>query len=184
MPITQIHRVSTVIDGFSGSPYFSQMYFDAATGSPQTKVTGVKAFWNGVAPYLMSASRGTVSGEVDTIDPTTGQIVAQTTVLDEAFDGLMVDEPLPHATQALLRFTTGVWVNGRQLRGKCFIPALTENSSEGGRPVPAVRTAIASAAGELTDVNLVVYSRTHRVWQPVSGISVWELFAVLRSRRD
>jgi hypothetical protein len=93
------------------------------------------------------------------------------------------------ATQGLIRWRTGVFIAGRELRGRTFIPGATESRSANGRPDSTYITTAETAAQDLLDnaalgAALVVYSVTHRQVELVQSRSVWGQWAVLRSRRD
>ena len=77
-----------------------------------------------------------------------------------------------------------MYVGGREVRGRTFVPGLTESANDSGRPIAATRTAIATAfntwfgghdpQGGILGVN---------GFTPVSTTTVWTEFAFLDSRR-
>jgi hypothetical protein len=90
--------------------------------------------------------------------------------------------------QGLAWTKTGVYIAGRQLRGRMNIPGLcTDSLSDGAfqasnRGDTATRWAAMTGAG--FDATYLVYSTTHHQAEPVHSSGVDVKFAVLRSRRD
>ena len=96
-------------------------------------------------------------------------------------------DPLPYATQGLMRLFTPSFINGRQIRGRAFIPGAVEAASTGAVPIAGYLTAVNSAGGALLGgaaPQLAVWSRTHAAASAVASVSTWSQWAVLRSRRD
>jgi hypothetical protein len=124
---------------------------------------------------------------VATVDSTTGDITALTAVTSQTGTGGSVGDALPYATQGLVRLRTGFFVGGKEIRGRIFIPGLTETDSDIGVPssfvVGAWNTAVAALIADANSV-LLVYSRKHAAGEAVVSGSAWNKWAVLRSRRD
>lgn len=188
--MTNLWRIETTINGLSGMPAFSRFHFEAEPGlDPEVAATQVRTFWWAIKSYLKDSITVQTLGEVPVIDLATGQIIDVLSITPpDAVLGTDTGESLPYATQALVRFTTGQYVNGRQLRGRMFVPGATEANSSGGVPASGYVSTLASAAGNLAHVSLtaipVVYSKTHNTAAPTTGSSVWSKWAILRSRRD
>ena len=179
-------RVTTVFSGVQGAPYYSNHYFPGTT-TPAEAVEAIDEFWDGCASLIVDNCSWTVQGEVVDIDVTSGQPVGFTTITGANGAGTSAGQMLPPSTQMLVRWTTDQVINGRLLRGRTFIPALTETVSDFGRPdSSAIADALAAASALLvdTDSDVGVWSRTHGAFALTTGVSVWEEFAVLRSRRD
>lgn len=187
-----MYRVRTVFDGMQGAPWLNTLYFDQGGGTAQQAVTAVGNFWGAVDALIDSEVNWRTEADVTDINPLTGQptSVIQTTPVTGT--GAAVGDALPVATQALVRWRTGFFSNGRERRGRTFVPALVEASGDNGKLLAASQTTIQTAAAALiADVNsiLVVWSRPdlptlNGGFSAVTASSVWEQFAVLRSRRD
>lgn len=182
-------RVRTVFtSAIAGSPYLSTMYFtgdDDASGALDA-VTAVGAFWGAVDALMDSEVTWATEDEV-VVMSNDGTITGSHSITPVTGAGALAAEALPLASQALVRWVTGQYVNGRRLRGRTFIPGLVEASNNNGRLVAASSTVIQNAANVLVavaTVDLAVWSKTHSVSFPVSSASVWSEFAILRSRRD
>lgn len=163
------------------------LYFNDAAGSPEDAQSAVVNFWTIANDAYRVDTVASVSNEVAVMD-LSGSITGVLTAGDNVnINGTDDSDPLPPATQCLVRLRTGVFVAGREVRGRIFIPSGGEALSVGGKPGGGRLTELQTAVGGLVgDINstLVVFSRTHGVAPPVSSGSVWNQFAVLRSRRD
>lgn len=103
--------------------------------------------------------------------------------------GSLAQEPLPDASQALIRWSTDHIVGSRFLQGRTFIPCLTTNGVNDGDVLAATQTVLQDAADALVAAG-VQFCIWHR---PVSGAGgeAWAVdtaaaqseFAVLRRRR-
>lgn len=130
----------------------------------------------------------TVGRELD--DSTGGLIGAWAEGSVKTGTGNNATEPVADATQILFQWHTGNIVNGRFLRGRTFIPGLTNSVLSNGNINEANRAAF-QALGE----TLVDDAANMQVWhRPVSGTggsahtiancTVWAELAVLRRRRS
>lgn len=187
MPIV---KLEAEITGIGGGPGYSRMFFDVADASPGSTDMGfAEAAWRGLWFELQNfiSNQVTISfpSEAQIVDPATGNATGVTSVDIESVTGLSADEPMPWATQGLVRLRTGVYSGGREARGRTFIPGLTVIANNDGRPDSAF-------TGQTSDVSLallqdgfskpVVISKGVAV--PVSTVTIWGDWATLRSRRD
>jgi hypothetical protein len=87
-----------------------------------------------------------------------------------------------------MRFETGVIVNGRRVRGRAFVPGLSEPmNTAAGNPLNTLVTLMISAGqGLITDPGntLMVWSRTHSQAHEATAAGASSKWATLRSRRD
>lgn len=188
-----MYRVRTAITGYGSYPALSTMFFNESGGTAQQAADAVRAYWAGFASSIGNGVSLQVEAEVALIDSADGSLTGSAPVTTTVVNGSSAGEPLPFATQALQRWITGVVLDGRFVRGRTFIPALTELLSTAGAPTTAILTTMATQAQNLiADANsvLVVW---HRPSDPtladgaavvVAGHSEWAKWAVLRSRRD
>ena len=181
-------RVQTVLTGVGGSPYYQTLNF---MGGSLVDAQAVHArttdFWIEIQDLFHSDIVAVVQPEVVAVAPETGQAIGQFVVPQQQITGTASGQLLPRATQALMQLTTGQWRNGRQVRGRSFLPGLTEPSSDNGMPVAPVRTQIRNAAVDLLGpppTRWGVYSTTNREFIGAIGVDVWSEWAILRSRRD
>lgn len=178
-------RVRTVFTGVAGTPWYSNLYF-GDTSLPADAHAAVVDFWALIGPYIHTSVDWTVESEVTVLSILTGQPTSQTSVGAISGGGTASGQPLPWATQGLLRARTEAYANGRNVRGRIFIPGLTEDAQSQGRPEPAVGPLMVTAAEQLllTDATWVVWSRKNQIQPEVTSVDFWQEWAVLRSRRD
>lgn len=165
----------------------STLYSMADLGDAQDFVDGIQTFLGSIADRLNTNLTWKIEDQVDEVQVSDGQIIGQTGVTTATTAGTDATEALPWATQGLVRFRTGVFSGGREIRGRMFIPGFTETASSGGLPSSACRSDVNAAATVLADstsAQLAVWSRTHSTVAGVTSASMWDEWAVLRSRRD
>ena len=136
--------------------------------------------------YLNTTTTWSLDTDVDILNTATGQLQATVSVSSANGAGNESGTLVPQAAQALLRWSTGEVVNGRFVRGRTFIPGLNTSSIDGGEVASAVRSGIVTQMTQMiSDANseLVVWSRTNGVAVPVTAVSVWDEWAILRGRR-
>lgn len=182
-------RVRSVITGVEGTPWVSNMYFDPGNtgGDEQAAVDSVGEFWAAHNASVRTACVLNTEPEVPTIDPATGEVTAVVTTDPFTLDFTATGEALPAATQFLHRWTTNNFVGGRRIRGRTFIPGVTEDvNTAQGKPNAGMFTAGTTAANALLSSPAVfcLWSRKNGIAALVTGFSMWDQWAVLRSRRD
>lgn len=180
-------RVRTVFSGPQGAPYLNTLYFDTLGGTAGQAVAAVGAFWGAVDAHIANDLSWTTEPEVYQLDETTGQPVSVTQVTSATGTGAKTDELIARAAQGLIRLGTGIFVGGREIRGRIFVPGLTLDSVLNGALETTVIAAFDAAALALqTDANsaIVVWSRKNGRMEGVISSSTWSQYAVLRSRRD
>lgn len=188
-------RVRVVWTGLPGLPGLSTYYFTGPeTGPDAVQVkTAVADAIDAVKAHLVNDITATVQGTVDVINPANGELTSALSTADSVIIGTNVADPLPSTTQLLIQLPTTGIVAGRRVRGRSFIPGLSEAANDLGRPLSAVRTAFAAAfdpVANMGDQPWVVWARPRDVdperdgsAHPVGEPQVWTEWAVLRSRR-
>lgn len=180
-------RVRTRSTGVGGSPYYTNHYFNDFGSTAQQCADAVNIFWNSMRTVISSQVNMDIEDEVAVINAGTGLQTGQEQVVGAAQNGTSGVDLLPNATQGLIRWSTGVWTGGRQVKGKTFVFGPTETHSTNGIPTPAYTGLLQTAALGLiadTSTELVIYSPTHLAQFAATTASAWGQWAVLRSRRD
>lgn len=180
-------RVRTVFTGMQGAPWLSTAHFDDVAASAQDCVDAVGAFWGAVDSLMDNEVDWATQPDVEVVNPVNGQVTGIETTSPLSASGAQALEALPFATQGLIRWRTGVFVAGREIRGRTFVPGMVETGNDNGRPgATAISAMNSSAIGLITDA-----STTFGIWSPARGQiaavasgTAWSEFAVLRSRRD
>lgn len=183
-----MYRVRTVFTGPAGAPWLNTLYFDEAGGSAQQAATAAGAFWGAVDAHINTAVSWSTEADVVTVNADTGAATGVISTIPITGAGAVASDILPRSSQGLIRLLTGVFNDGRQIRGRIFVPGLTETANGvGGIVAGATGLALGTAASDLVadaSSTLLVWSRSALQDHPVVATSVWSQFAVLRSRRD
>ena len=185
-----LYRFQTVFTGVAGSPAYNSVYLNTTVDPDlDAAALALKALWHGLLVASDDQCIATFDGDVQEINPVTGQIVATQSADPWTDGGQNTGALLPPATQGLLRIRTGAYEAGRQLQGRIYIPYLTVGA---GNAVPSgPQVVLWTNAGNNFDAAVlgagfewVVWSKTHGLFHTVSSVSAWNQFAVQRSRRD
>lgn len=196
-----MYRVRVVFSGLQGAPYLATHYFDVAGGTAAQAVGDVAGFWTGVDAGLDSELTWATEASVDSINEATGALVTSTSVTPLTGTGGTVGPVLPFAAQGLARWRTNGIVAGRRVRGRTFIPGITELGVDNGVLLASTISNINTQGQAMIDsLNsiAVVWSRPvaanptatppvvarSGTMHPVVGVDTWNQLAVLRSRRD
>lgn len=183
-------RTTTEWIGFEGHPGYTTLHFDGLTQADATAAHAATVdLWEVLDAELWAGLEATTISDVPVIDPATGQITELFQVPEVALQMVGAGDPIPPSNQMLIRWRTGFYQAGREVRGRSFIPGIRETTTtEGVIPTATVNgfnTALT------TWLNALPAGRTLQIWSPTQGtatnvnsVSVWNELAVLRSRRD
>jgi len=163
-------RVHTAVTGLPGGNAQVLHYFagpGAATTAEATEgIARVAAFWNALKATVATTMLFSPLSIVDEVNPVTGDIINQlvgTPVSNVA--GTATGDAMPGATSYVAQYLTGVFMNGRQVRGRTFIGQVVEGqNTPAGKP--ANTATIITAGGKLalqivTPLSHVVWHRTN-----------------------
>jgi hypothetical protein len=184
-----VYRIETTFTGLTGAPYYNRLHFLDSGGPDETFAVAaqnaVYTFWQATAEVLSNNLTVQVQPEIVSLVENSGQPEAVYIQQRSPVQGTNTEEELPFTSQLLVQFRTGVYVEGRERRGRMYLPGLTELDNENGRPTGAIQSGIANDATALAEHNppLCVYTPAKGA-AVVSGVSVWNQWAILRSRRD
>jgi hypothetical protein len=183
-------RVRVIFEGVQGGPWLATHYFsgDGTGGEAQLAVNRVGALWGVLDTYQVSGMTWRTDPEVAAMSTTTGDITAVIATTPATGAGATAVNMLPAQVQGFINWTTGVFINGRRVRGRTFWPGLTENNNTGlGVPTGLngsdVQTAIATFVSA-TSPNVGVWSRQGGVHAGILSGTVPTKWGTLRSRRD
>lgn len=186
-----MYRVTTQFLGIPGTPAYNQLNFLGSGVQAEASAchAAVTALWNAIDALIATPATCTVLGDVAEVDEATGQVTAVYPVAptNNSFAG--PGDMQPYVCQGLVRLRTGSYLNGREIRGRVFIPGTMDTSDLDGTPNPAYTGALTTAFNNLvTDsttagIPLGVWSPTRGVIARVTGANAWNQWAVLRSRR-
>ena len=180
-----IWRVTTTMTGVIGGPYVNQLHFEDQTLQDAGAAHAVAAeFWSAAGAGSAVGLAGTVGGEVELIEDSTGAIVGVEAVTPVTFAGAAAGELLPPTTQGLISLRTGVFSGGREIRGRVFVPAIPDQWNDQGVPSSQYVDALTSWGADLVNTGCVIYSPTKATSAPVTAAIGRSYWASLRSRRD
>lgn len=186
--MVDLYRVRTDFAGGSGAAQVSTMFFSKAGGeTAQDAASAVRALWQALHDVIYTGYTIKVEDQVFLIDQVSGEPTGIESVSTTAVTTTGASDPLPWATQGLMRWTTGTFIGGRQVRGRTFIPGTLESCNTLGVPnatyssivVPAIATFLGT-----TGVTPVIWSRKNHSGWPIINGDLWSKWAELRSRRD
>lgn len=195
-------KIKTRWSGFTGSPGWTNFYFDTGTQTThgQTEMDSAAArtvnFWSSIKSLLPPTVTLTVQSDVEIIDPNTGQLTNVGAVAAQpAQTGSATAAPYSAATGAVMTLRTAGVRNGRRVRGRTFIvptasSIFATDGTLGDANITTIQSAATTLIGAAASIRLGVYARpttkggTDGQWYPITSATVPDLAAVLRSRRD
>lgn len=182
---TTLHRVRTVWSGATGLPGYTNTYFSDAFQA-QAQVDAVRDAWTVLIADLQTSLTATVEGAVMTLDTASGQFTGVTPATARTVDFTNAGQALPLQVQGLIFMKTGLFVNGRNLSGRWFIPGWTEADNTGGAPVSNAILKMINVGQTLlaSGLDWHVYSPTHHVSAAVASVSSPTHWGGLVSRRQ
>jgi len=187
-----MRKITAVWTGRPGLPGTTTMYFDETDLALGDLLDGLDEFWHGIVTMGGSGSSGLATGLTITLDPVipivdpdTGETVGTQFISEtHSYTGNGTGEFMPPANQLLIEWRTGTYFGGRELRGRTFLGCLTEDQSNAGVPFAATLSTVGGLANSLALESMVIYSPTKHQRAGAVSATVWNQFAVLRSRRD
>jgi len=155
----------------------------AAIGALATEsVARVRAGWNAVTSAVGVGCTWTPNLVVDEIDENTGGIVNQVAAAAPAAVTFgATGDFLPLQTQVILQYQSALFINGRRVRGRSYIPGLTETSNAAGG-VPSAGTLTTFAAFNTALGTTILTATNQRVWHRPNALGVGGLSAVVTTR--
>jgi hypothetical protein len=148
-----IYQVRTNWTGSFGATD-SVMHFDQVSGTAQQAATAVMNMWQSIDNALHSSVSWALDTDVRTLNEATGALSAIATVSAASATGSGTGDYVD-LLQGLIVWNTGEVVDGRLLRGRTFIPGITEASVDTtGRPTSGFASVVNTAVSTLiADVN-------------------------------
>lgn len=170
---------------------FVSVFFFSVIPSVASQRASLAAMLGDLDQSLVTTCSWTIRQEGRSLNDTTGALqAAWSDPTGQTGTGATASEPVPDASQILVRWATETIVAGRFLKGRTFIPGLAASGTINGNIGPSVVPVLATAASGLIDDNLG-FGVWHRPVQGAGGVfveatsaSVWDELAVLRRRRQ
>lgn len=168
---------------------FSVFHFDGDVNSGTVAQDAADAVetWIGTFNDQFATSQSMrVDPEVLGIDISTGQTNGVETVTTTAINGAGASSQVAQLANYLVRWRTGSFVNGREIRGRTFLPGCSSSSAAANGEVATAAISAIDAASVtlLANSTLGVYSPANAGFSTANVASTWNEFASMRSRRD
>jgi hypothetical protein len=179
-------RIRVIWSSPTSDTWVSTFWFQAAD-TASSCASAVVTFANAIKGKIGNAVTGALDPSCYTIDLATMKPTGITAVSGTISGVGASGDVLPYSTQGLMRLRTGVFVNGREMRGRLFLPAPAEVDNDSGFPLSSYQTSMAAAGNALVadaGTNWSILSRRYAALTTISSVSVKNNWAVLRSRRD
>lgn len=194
-----LRRVRIVWSGVGAVGYTSLHFLDPGENGADDAYQRVVDFVNDTATARPPQTQAAILPDVETVNPATGEVTSITSMPGETVQGgAAAQDTVPDACQVLCRLRTAGIRSGRRVRGRFFVPHTAEQFTGGGDFAGTAPVTYANALNTLIDpgvvdpVFLAVWSRPRVVLggavspgvaYEVADGSVWNEFAVMRSRR-
>lgn len=182
--MVNISKVQFAWTGGPGGPGVTTMY---TQGDEAVLISRMKTFFDSFKAWIPQPIVVSYPTSGVTVDLATGQPNGTWTANPTAVTTMTGSGNYAAAAGAMINWHTGLYVAGRELRGKTFIvPLMPAFFDGGGRLSPANANAIATAAAAVIapEGGLGAYSRKYGTYAPALSASVPAKSVVLRSRRD
>jgi hypothetical protein len=178
----QVNYSHALISG----PAVSFFYFESSVGTAAQAATAVAGFFTSIADRLHSGLTVGFDPDVVVFDTATGHPTDFESITQANVVGTVGFEPLPPAISARVDLGTSAVVNFRRLKGRIYIPMMTEGQNQGAPESGTIGDVSGSAQALRDDANTlwVVWSRTHGVNSAVTTAQMWSKWGIQRSRRD
>lgn len=175
---------------YSAEEMVTVMYFDESVAVDFAR-DALADLWQAVGPLLHSSYTWTIDQTGRIMTAETGKTTALWTdpLVRTGVGGVGIDGPVSNASMLLLQWRTGDYVDGRELRGRSFVPGLSTTNLVGGEVRDTARATAANAADALakSDQGFCIWRRpkdgSPGSTRPVQTGNAWREMAVLRGRR-
>jgi hypothetical protein len=182
--VANLHVVRVNWTGFLGAPGVSTFYFDDTSAPP---LTAVRNFFDACKSFHPNVVNWSFPNSGRTIDVNGNVIGAWSVSSVSNVVGTAADNNYSSVSGYLVRWNTGTFVGGRELRGKTFmVPASNAVYDIAGTIQGGMTTSVPTAANALIAAapTLRVWSRRHASVATVSAGAMPDKAIVLRTRRD
>lgn len=159
-------RGRTIFNNAPGGPFLSIMHFVTASAPPTSAdatlvVSRMAAFWAALAPG-MTLLAWTAQGDVEVINPATGDLVDVVSAAPSSSSGSDATERLPFLCQGIINWRTSEFVDGRRVQGHTNVPGPCSAGDIDGVPTTGYQTRLNTAGAILiggSGVQLAVWQR-------------------------
>ena len=183
-------KITAVWSGKTGLPGYTSLRWNGeldAAGAT-TAAAAMRVFFNGLAEYIPQGVTISWDG-LATIHGTNGAMTGDVSYTPPSSVTCSGTSAYSAASGAVIHWNTGLFQNGRRFRGRTFIVPLSNAFQTDGTIADTFRSTLVGLAATLavSGSGLVVFGgspTTGYVTSTVTGVSVPDRAAILRSRRD
>jgi len=189
MTVTHVARLRLVFTGVTGTPAYTNWYVEATSVDAGVYQTLMLAAFDAESGLISDMITGEAVNPIPIIEVSSGDVVDVAVGDGGTVLGTASGDLLPREVNGLLQLHTGVYVGGREIRGRTFVPYPVEPSNDGGVPGTSYIAGLADLGDQFNNPDAangawVIYSRAHARAEYVSSYTGWSQWASLRSRRD
>lgn len=184
-----VRQATLIWAGAGGVSGQTALFFqDGATGFDIEDA--IAEFELAIRPALANTTTVTDTGVIRDMSTASGVLTGEVALTSSPVTtGSGGASAVPNASQGLIRIATGIFLNGRHLRGRIYVPGMSASTVLGTGEVNTTGLNALAAAGTAL-VTSGVYGVWHRpvggaggVIHPANATSAWAEFAVQRRRR-
>lgn len=152
----------------------------------QEAADAATAFLQAIDVGVRNSQTMEVDPEVLEINVGTGATEGAATVTTTPVPGTAVDEAVPQAASLLMRWRTGQFAGGREVRGRSFLPgfSLLQNTATGEVEPDTIAFMNGAGADLIDNSDFGIWAPARSVFATVNSASCWNEWAVMRSRRS
>jgi hypothetical protein len=191
--MTSVQRYRVTSSDESGNPYLTTFY-QGATADPTAVADAIQAFFDAVKNYQSSGWTWVLESNYSVLQVEDGSLLSEAEVgVSVGGGGTDTSALLPRQVQGLVQWRTISIISRRLVRGKTFIPGLTQSASDHGSPASGFVLAMTTAGSAYLAAapSPLVYSRPilhgpkarEGLVSDITSATAWDTFANLRSRR-
>lgn len=186
MPTTPMYRTRTIWTGLPGFPGVQTLYWDESLSSADQAVAALGAAYDAAASLIDNALDWTIESAVDLVDPVTGNIEDVLDTAGASGGGSQAAQNMSLGTQGLVHLRSGIRVNGREVRGKFYLPGPCTSGNDNGVPSATYVAGLTALVDSLTtyaSASLAIYSPTNGQWNAAAATQMSPYWARLRTRQ-
>lgn len=189
MTVSHVARLRLTFTGVAGSPAYVNWYVEATAVDAGVYQTLMLDAFNADSGMFSDDVTITAINPIPIIEVSTGNVVDTAVGDGGTTPGTAAGDLLPPATSGLMQMHTGVYVGGREIRGRTYLPYPVVGNNDNGVPSSSYIASIVDLSEQFNDSDhangaWVIYSRAHARAEYVTQVSGWGEWAVMRSHRD
>lgn len=178
-------RMQVVSTGYLGAPGYNTFYSTGSSLAAAEELAGaVSDYFTALQDNFSSTTAYSFFGEVEAFNPASGQTTGIEVVDTWVRNGTGGTDELPGGTALVVQYRTGIYLNGREVRGRHYLSGLGAIADGDGEVVSSALTDIATAGAILIAAEGGVYSPTNGIVAQIVAVTGWNRFGLIRSRRD